>query len=66
MLDCFCTNQTDDCGLFKVVLDVRYGDSYNRSIDYIYKWVHSGFKPPNLSVIIGCYDTKMHIKSWPN
>ena len=55
-LDQFCANQINNCACSKleeVVHDVSYEHNM-KSIDYMYEWVDTGFKPPNLSIIDGC------------
>ena len=52
------------CLKMEVVLDVSY-ELNMKSIDHMYERVDAGFKPPNLSIINGCYDSMKFIGSWP-
>ena len=52
--------------LEELVLNEWCGAYHGRSYDYLYEWVHAGFKPPNLSVINPRgLDNKMLMTSWP-
>ena len=52
--------------LEELVLTECIGGNQVRSYDYLYEWVHAGFKPPNLSVINPRgLDNKMLMTSWP-
>ena len=51
--------------LEEVVLDVSYEHNM-KSIDYLYGWVDAGFKPPNLSIINGCYGSMKLIEVGQN
>ena len=52
--------------LEELILTEWFGGDQVLGYDYLYEWVHAGFKPPNLSVINPrSLDTEMLMTSWP-